>query len=157
MAAFYSAVELIEMALKTEETGQKFYLNTARKTKSKPLAQLLMFLANEEEKHAKTFQKLYNTIKETPQSIPYKYDELQAYLQAIIDSIFFLSSNASYISKLTTPLAILNYALAFEKDTILFYSEISNFTKDRDKKLIEKIIAQEKEHIKKLSAMKEAI
>jgi rubrerythrin len=157
MAIFYSPVEVIEMAIKTEESGQRFYATTAKKTKSHKLSELFLFLAGEEKKHAKTFKKLYNTIKETPQSIPYDFDEIQQYLKAIIDSIFFLSGSSSYVSKLTTSQALLDFALAFEKDTLLFYLEITNLVKEKDKKLVEKIIAQEKEHIRKLSAMKEEI
>ncbi len=157
MTTFYSPVEVIEIAVKIEETGEKFYSNTAKKTKSKKLSELFQFLAGEEAKHAVTFRKLYHTIKETPYTLPYDFDEIQQYLRALIDSIFFLSSNTSYISKVTTPTALLNYALAFEKDTVLFYLEIINLVKEKDKKLVDKIIAQEKGHISKLSAMKEGL
>lgn len=157
MAIFYSPVEVIEMAIKTEESGQKFYANTAKKTKSKQLSELFLFLAGEEEKHAKIFKNLYDTINESPQSLPYNFDEIQQYLKAIIDSIFFLSGSSSYVAKLKSSQALLDFALTFEKDTILFYLEISNFVKEKDKKLVDKIIACEKEHIRKLSAIKEKI
>jgi rubrerythrin len=159
MAIFYSPVEVIEMAVKTEESGQKFYTNTAKKTKPKQLSELFLFLAGEEEKHAKVFRGLYRTTKESPQSIPYNFDDVQRYLQAITDSKFFLGSDKalSYISKVKTSQALLDYALAFEKETMLFYLEIGNLMKDKDKKLVDKIVAQEKEHIRKLSAMKEVI
>jgi rubrerythrin len=159
MTTFYSPVEVIEMAVKTEQTGQEFYSNNAKKTKSKQLSELFRFLAGEEEKHAKTFKGLYRTITESPQAIAYNFDDMQLYLKAITDSKFFLGSNKalSYMSKVKTSQALLDYALAFEKETMLFYIEIGNLVKAKDKKIVDKIIAQEKEHIKKLSAMKEVI
>jgi rubrerythrin len=159
MTTFYSPVEVIEMAVKTEQTGQEFYTNTSKKTKSKPLSDLFRFLASEEEKHAKAFKGLYRTISEGPQTMPFNFDDVQLYLKAITDSKFFLGSDKalSHISKVKTPQALLDYALAFEKETMLFYLEIGNLVKIKDKKLIDKIIAQEKIHIKMLSAMKEGV
>jgi rubrerythrin len=159
MTTFYSPVEVIEMAIKTEQSGQQFYSDNAKKAKQKQLSDLFRFLAGEEEKHVKTFKSLYRTITESPQTIAYNFDDMQLYLKAITDSKFFLGSNKalSYMSKVKTSQALLDYALAFEKETMLFYLEITNFIKDKDKKLVDKIIAQEKEHIKKLSAMKEVI
>jgi rubrerythrin len=159
MNTFYSAPEVIEMAIKTEETGQIFYTNTAKKTKSKPLAELFKFLAGEEEKHKKTFSGLYKTIKENPQTIPFNWEEVSQYLKAITDSKFFLGSNKAMasISKVKTPKTLLDFAIAFEKETMLFYIEIANFIKEKDKPLVNKIVVQEKEHIRKLSMLKETV
>lgn len=159
MTTFYSPVEVIEMAIKTEETGKEFYTNAAKKIKSKPLAELFNFLANEEMKHAKTFKSLYKTIIQTPQSIPSNWQEFSLYLKAITDSKFFLGSDKSlsFIAKSKTPKSLLDYAISFEKETMLFYLEILNFIKKKDKPLVDKIITQEKEHIKKLSTIKEKI
>jgi len=159
MTTFYSAIEVIEMAIKTEETGQIFYTNAAKKVKSKKLAELFKFLAGEEEKHQKIFKSLYKTIKENPEALPYNWDEASQYLQAITDSKFFLGSDKAlnYITKAKTPESLLDYALAFEKETMLFYMEILNVIKEKNKPLVNKIIAQEKEHIQRLSVMKEMV
>jgi rubrerythrin len=159
MPIFYSPVEVIEMAVKTEETGHKFYSQVAKKTKSKLLAQLFNFLASEELKHWKAFKKLYNTIKDDPRAMPFNLDEMSLYLKAITDSKFFLGSDKalSFISKVKTPNALLDYALAFEKETLLFYLEIINFVNRKYKTLVDKIVTQEKHHIRKLSEMKEVL
>jgi len=159
MTTFYSAVEVIELAIKTEATGQAYYTNAAKKTKSKLLSQLFNFLACEELKHEKTFRGLYKIIKDDPQSMPFNFEEMGMYLNAITESKFFFGSDKalSFTTKAKTAKALLDYALAFEKDTMLFYLEIGNLVKEKDKKLVDKIIAQEKEHIRKLSAMKEVI
>lgn len=159
MPIFYSPIEVIEMAVKTEKTGQQFYTQIAKKTKSKVLSQLFNYLAGEEVKHAKIYQKLYKIVKDDPHALPFDFDEMGLYLQAITDAKFFLGSDKalSYITKVKTPNALLNYALQFEKETMLFYLEILNLVKKQYKPLINKIIVQEKEHIRKLSAIKESV
>lgn len=159
MIVFYSPIEVIEMAIKTEETGKEFYTNAAKKIKSKPLAELFNFLANEETKHARTYRSLYKIIIQTPQSIPFNWEEFSLYLKAITDSKFFLGSDKSlsFITKSKTSKSLLDYAISFEKETMLFYLEILNFINKKDKPIVDKIIAQEKEHIKKLSSIKEKI
>jgi len=159
MPIFYSPVEVIEMAVRTEKTGQKFYSETAKKTKSKILGALFSFLALEELKHEKTYKKLYNIIKEDPRTMPYNLDEMGLYLQAITDSKFFLGSNKalSAIAKVKTPKALLDYAIQFEKETMLFYIEILNMINSKNKPLVQSIITQEKHHIRKLTSMKDEV
>ncbi|MEO0075187.1 MAG: ferritin family protein [candidate division WOR-3 bacterium] len=159
MPIFYSPIEVIEMAIKTEKTGNAFYTNAATKTKSKILSELFTYLAKEETKHEKTYSKLYKTIKDDPRALPFDLDEIRLYLQAITDSKFFEGPDKalSYITKAKTPKSLLDFALQFEKETMLFYLEILNMVKSEHKHLVEKIISQEKQHIKKLSAMKESI
>jgi rubrerythrin len=159
MPIFNSPVEVIEMAVKTEQTGQKFYSQVAKKTKSKILAQLFNFLASEELKHEKTYKKLYNIIKDDPRAMPYNLDEMGLYLQAITDSKFFLSSDKALnsISKVKTPKALLDYAIQFEKETMLFYLEILNMINEKNKPIVDRIIIQEKHHIRKLTSMKQEV
>lgn len=159
MPIFYSPIEVIEMAVKTEKTGQEFYTNAAKKTKSKILSNLFNYLAGEEIKHEKIYKNLSNIVKDDPRALPFDLDEMGLYLQAITDSKFFLGSDKalSHIAKVKTPDALLDYALQFEKETMLFYIEILNLVKKQYKPLVDKIIVQEKEHIRKLSTIKESI
>lgn len=159
MPIFYSPIEVIEMAIGTEKTGQLFYKQAAKKTKSNLLTQLFNYLADEENKHEHTYRKLYNIVKADPRAMPYDLDEMNLYLKAITDSKFFLGSKKalSFITKTKTPKTLLDYALQFEKETMLFYMEILNLVNKKHKSLVEKIIAQEKQHVRKLSAMKESV
>lgn len=157
MAIFYSPLEVIEMAIKIEERGNEFYQHASKKTKLTPLKTLFNFLADEELKHQKTFKALYKLIDQEIQSLPYNWDEVSRYLQAITDSRFFVSefNPMSYLARVKTAESLLKYAIEFEKQTLLFYYEIKNFVKDEHKSLVDKIIDQEKQHIKKLSLIKE--
>ena len=159
MAIFYSATEVIEMAIKTEESGMTFYRRFAKKTKNVQLKQLFEFLAGEEVKHKKIFANLYTKIKDSPQSIPYNWEEMSLYLKAITESRFFLSKTKSInlVKEAKTPKQALDFALGFEQDTLLFYTEIVSIVSAANRRLVEKIVAQEKNHIRQLQLMKESL
>lgn len=159
MPIFYSAVEVIEMAIKTEESGGIFYNGVAKKSKNVKLKQLFEFLAGEEIKHKQIFTALYKTIKESPQSVPYNWDEMGLYLKAITESRFFLGEGKAItlVKAAKTPRQALDFALGFERDTMLFYTEIMIIVAKTNRALVKKIVAQEKNHIRQLQALKENI
>lgn len=159
MAIFYSAIEVVEMAIKTEESGMIFYQGAAKKTKNSKLKQLFEFLAGEEIKHKQIFTDLYTTIKDNPQSVPYNWEEMSLYLKAITESRFFVgkSKSINLIKEAKTPKKALDFALGFERDTLLFYTEIISIVSAANRRLVEKIVAQEKNHIRQLQLMKESL
>ncbi|MDH5185439.1 MAG: ferritin family protein [bacterium] len=159
MAVFYSAVEVIEMAIKTEEAGKTFYGGVAKNTDNAKLKELFAFLAGEEEKHKQVFSDLYQTIKESPASVPYDWAEMSLYLKAITDSKFFLGKDKAInlVKEAKTPEQALDFALGFERDTMLFYTEIMTIVSEKNRDLIAKIVAQEKSHIRQLQALKEGL
>jgi rubrerythrin len=159
VAIFYSAVEVIEMAIKTEESGMIFYQGVAKKTKNPKLKQLFEFLAGEEIKHKRIFTDLYTTIKDSPQSVPYNWEEMSLYLKAITESRFFLGKTKSInlVKAAKTPKQALDFALGFERDTLLFYTEIISIVTEKNRRLVGKIVTQEKDHIRQLQLMKESI
>jgi len=159
MTIFYSAVEVIEMAIKTEESGMTFYQGVAKKTKNNKLKQLFEFLAGEEIKHKQIFTELYKTIKDSPQSVPYNWEEMSLYLKAITESQFFLGKTKSInlVKVAKTPKHALDFALGFERDTLLFYTEIMSIVTETNRRLVIKIVIQEKNHIRQLQLMKESL
>lgn len=150
---------MIEMAIRTEETGKLLYESIARKTKQKELKTLFQFLAGEEAKHKEVFANLYQTTKEKPASVPYNWDEMGLYLKAITESRFFSGENKAInlIKKAKTPKQVLDFVLDFERETMLFYAEVMNIVSEKNRELVNKIIAQEKSHIRQLQALKETL
>lgn len=134
-----------------------FYRGFAKKTKNAKLKQLFEFLAGEELKHKRIFTDLYKTIKDNPKSVPYNWEEMSLYLKAITESRFFLgktkSINLAKASK--TSKQALDFALGFERDTLLFYTEIISIVAVKNRAVVNKIIAQEKGHIRQLQTLKE--
>jgi len=148
--------EVIEMAIATERSGQAFYQNASKLARENSLKELFQYLAEEEEKHLKTFQNLYNTLKEKPEITPYNWEEAKLYLEALVDSKFFASPEKAInlAKEAKDELEVIYAAIEFEKDTLLFFYQILEMIKSQDLELVKKIIEQEKKHIQRLFAMK---
>ena len=156
MSIFFSMREVIEMAIAMERSGQAFYQNASKLARENSLKELFQYLAEEEEKHLKTFQNFYNTLKEKPEITPYNWEEAKLYLEALVDSKFFASPEKAInlAKEAKDELEIINLAMSFEKETLLFFYQILEMIKSQEQELVKKIIEQEKKHIQRLSAMK---
>ena len=156
MSIFFSMREVIEMAIATERSGQAFYQNASKLARENSLKELFQYLAEEEEKHLKTFQNFYNTLKEKPEITPYNWEEAKLYLEALVDSKFFASPEKAInlAKEAKDELEIINSAMNFEKETLLFFYQILEMIKSQEQELVKKIIEQEKKHIQRLSTMK---
>ena len=156
MSVFFSGDEIIQMAVKTEETGYEFYRLAQKNASTEKLKDLFDYLAKEELKHKETYLGLEGSIEEHPQGLPVDWDELGFYIKAMTDSSFFLGGdkNINMASKVSSDKEAIDFAIGFEKDTLLFFYQIVEIVKAADKPVVEKIVQEEKEHIKKLSGMK---
>ena len=156
MTIFFSMREVIEMAIATERSGQAFYQNASKLARENSLKELFQYLAEEEEKHLKTFQNFYNTLKEKPEITPYNWEEAKLYLEALVDSEFFASPEKAInlAKEAKDELEVIYAAIEFEKDTLLFFYQILEMIKSQEQELVKKIIEQEKKHIQRLSIMK---
>lgn len=156
MTIFFSMREVIEMAIATERSGQAFYQNASKLTRKNNLKELFQYLAEEEEKHLKTFQDFYNTLEKKPEITPYNWEEAKLYLEALVDSKFFASPEKAInlAKEAKDELEVIYAAIDFEKDTLLFFYQILDMIRSQEQELVKKIIEQEKKHIQRLSAMK---
>ena len=141
----FSIREVIEQAVQTEKLGNKFYITMAKKFKeNNELGKLFETLASQELKHEKTFSELKNKIRDEE---PAGWEEVSQYLRAIVDSEFFLGKGKSLsaLENVKTALDAINFALGFERETLLYYHTLREGIKE--KKVIDTIINEEKRHI----------
>lgn len=141
----FSIREVIEQAVQTEKLGNKFYITMAKKFKeNNELGKLFEILASQELEHEKTFSELKNKIRDEE---PAGWEEVSQYLRAIVDSEFFLGKGKSLsaLESVKTAVDAINFALGFERETLLYYHTIREGIKE--KKVIDTIINEEKRHI----------
>ena len=145
MGVVFTGDEIIEMAVRTEATGHEFYTSAKENAKSAELKDLFAYLAEEELKHKATYEGMTDVI-----------GELGDYVQAMIDSSFFLGGdkNINLAAKAADDKEAIDFALGFEKDTLLYFYQLRDIVKPVNKPVIDKIIRQEQIHIQKLSSMK---
>jgi rubrerythrin len=153
MPTFFSLAEVLEMAITLEKKGRVYYENIASRTKDSEMRELFLFLAREEMRHEERFKALAEKVKASPESLPAKWEEVRPYLQVITDSRFFAGEDKAIRKQESAEAVseIFEYAIRFEKDTILFYQEIRGLVSVSDQKVVEEIIEEEKSHIRRLA------
>ncbi len=157
----FSGKEVVQMAIRIEENGLKFYTDASRATKVPRLKELFMALAEEEAKHISVFSDIGKSVPED--AVAEGFDpyitEASLYLKAMADQEVF--THADEGKKLAEQIfderAALDLAIDMEKDSLLFYYEMMKMIREKDAFVIEELIGQEKEHLKKLSRLKEEL
>ena len=146
----FSVREVIEQAVQTEKLGYEFYTAMAKKfVKDIKLKKLFETLAGKERLHEKMFEKLLDIVSDNE---PDNWEDASQYMRAIVESEFFLGKNKSLpsLKNLKTIEDAVNFALGFEKETLLYFYSLRDAV--REKEIVDKIISDERAHIKWLSA-----
>jgi len=156
----FSGKEVLEMAVKIEENGLKFYNEAGRATNSRELKELFETLADEEESHIETFNELRKLAGDTGNEgfDPYLQEAVD-YLRALADTEVFTNSElgAQLAEKVTGEADALDYAIDMEKDSLLFYYELQKMIREKDRDVLEQLIEQEKDHVSKLRSLKKKL
>ncbi len=141
----FSIKEVIEQAVQTEKLGYEFYNSMTKRFKENDeLKRLFEILAKKELQHEKTFSELKEI---TGDEAPEEWEVVSQYLRAIVESNFFLGQDKSLSSfnDAKTAEEAINFAIGFEKETLLYFYGMKDVVKE--KKIIDKIINEEKSHI----------
>jgi len=150
----FSVREVIEQAIQTEKRGNEFYATMAKKFQDKSeLKKLFELLAAHETRHGQSFSDLAGRLGEED---PQDWEEITLYLEALVDSEFFLGKDKCLPSMehVKTARDAIDFALCFERETLLYYYALKEGTKEKD--IIEKIIQEEKSHIVWLSNLRKS-
>jgi rubrerythrin len=151
----FSIREIIEQAIQTEKLGNEFYTKMAEKFhEKKELKELFETLAAHELRHGNSFVALREKMKDEE---PEGWDEITLYLRAIVDSEFFLGKDKCLpsLAHVQNALEAVEFALCFERETLLYYYTLREATKEKD--ILDQIITEEKSHIIWLSNLKRSL
>ena len=155
----FSDLEGIRIAIEMERRGESFYRRAAKVSKSEDTVQMLLSLAADEMHHKAEFERLYKAESEAGMSDKAYDDETNAYLTAIAAEVVF-PKGLMVLREVgfENAEAVLQHAIASEKDSILFYGELSDRTPDEHaKKVFAEIMRQEKGHMFRLQRNLELI
>jgi rubrerythrin len=158
MAIFFSGSELVNIAIGIEKSGLAFYQSLVKKEKSVMARGAYKYLAEMEEKHIETFQSMLDAVGEykPPEMYTEEYD---LYLKALVDSAVFTDDKVAreMAEKAASSAEAIQIALGAEKDSILYYSEMRNLVRERDREVVDRIIEEEKSHLRQLSDLKKKL
>ena len=148
----FSDLEGLRIAIEMERRGESFYRRAARVSRDQDTIDMLISLAGDEQRHQAEFTRLYNAELESGMSDTAYDDETNAYLTAIAAEVVFPKGLIGLKNEgFENPVAVLQYAITSEKDSIMFYSELQNLTPDEHAKTVfAEIIRQERGHMFRL-------
>ena len=152
----FSLNEVIELAVQIETNGYNYYdISLKRKDLTPKAREILTMLRDEELIHEKTFKNLRDDVDLELLDKSGDWFTVGSYLRTIAESHIFLKPDAAINLAVNAQneREIISNAIAFEKDTLLFFYSLENSVEEeRTKKVIKKIIKEEISHVMKLTA-----
>jgi len=151
-----NARELVTMAVQIERNGYEYYTKMSALTKNPQVKEILDFLAAEERKHVDDFTRIGTHIQDVDLEIPpaYQVPEIEKYLETLADGKVFsnLVPPHEIVREFHSDEDVIRHALSFEKDAIIYFSEILEFLPagHADRVVVSELIRQEKIHMAKL-------
>ena len=158
MSIFFHANELINIALGIERRGIAFYDIMTRSTENGATRDVFRYLVGMEREHIRVFQGMLDEADryEVPEAYAKEYE---AYLQALVDSAVFTDDLATseIASRVDSDIEAIELCISAEKDSILFYYNMKEMMPQRTQATIDKIITEEKSHLRQLSDLKKKL
>ncbi len=158
MSISFSGSELINIAIGIEGRGIVFYDVMAKSTKNDAAREVFNYLADMERGHIEIFKAMLG------EADKYRFqteddEQYGAYLKALVDSAIFSDDlvTSEMAAQAESDSAALELAIRAEKDSILFYYEMKEVMPQRAQATVNKIIAEEKSHLRQLSELKKKL
>lgn len=143
----FTLAEVYDLGIRIEKNGEKFYRDALEQTWSKPIADMLRLLAEEEVKHVDFFVKRMDGLKEKREN-PFLDEMGSSMLKDILGNQTF-SLKDTDVSRIRSVEELVALAIEFEEDTILFYEMVGSFiTDEKARGELEVIIEEEERHVR---------
>ena len=158
MSISFSGSELLTIAIGIERRGIAFYDIMTRSTKNAIAREVFKYLGDMEREHIRTFQGMLAEADKY-QFLETPAGEYTTYLQALVDSAVFTNDlvTSEMATKVSSDIEAMELAIGAEKDSILFYYEMKDIMPQRAQPTVNKIIAEEKSHLRQLSELKKRL
>jgi len=153
----FSADEIFKIGMEIELNGKAFYKAAAELCKDKEVRAVIEHLRDEEARHYDVFSGMREKLPESAktETVFDPDDEMALYIKALADSRVFTNEKeaVNQAKSCKNPAEIFRIALGFEKDTILMFESMKKVTKaEWGQAKVDRLIEEEKEHIRKISA-----
>jgi rubrerythrin len=148
--------ELINLAIAIERRGITFYDIMAKSTDDEMARAVFEALVEMERQHIAIFEDMMGEgVTAEPETGP----EAWAYLKSLIDDAVFTDDmiTSEMATQADSDIKALELAISAEKDSILFYYEMSDLMPQKVLTLIRRIINEEKSHLRQLTEVKRKI
>ncbi len=152
MSFSFNADEIFQMGIEIETNGHKFYETVAKSTPDASAKKIFADLAKWEFQHIQLFKKLRERLPAaaTQEDLFDPHEEFHLYLKATADSHVFLRNQdiPKLAKKCKTSVQALDLAVAFEKDSVVFYTTMKKLVPEHlGKGEINTLIDEEISHL----------
>ena len=156
MSSPISADNILNVAVGIERTGIAFYYVMGRSTDDSTAKYLFQQLADMERVHIKIFEDMLGEVEQYPVS---EVAEHADYLQTLVDNAVFNDElvTSEMAMRVNSDIEAVHLAISAEKDTILFYYEMREVMPQPAQVTVDRIIAEEKAHLRQLSELKKKL
>lgn len=116
--------EIVDLGIEKEKKRRDFYAAASVHFSEGNVHSLFNRLKEWEDAHIKKFTEIRQSLTEEESAEAYP-GELAAYMQALVDDrLYHQVSPKEFARNVKTPLDAITYAMGFEKDAIIFFSEL---------------------------------
>jgi rubrerythrin len=156
MSDQFSIQEIIEIAIEIEKNGEAFYRTLVESANTARLRDLFKYLSEEEKKHKVRFEEILKSVGGYQISEIYYATEYMGYMKALADERVFTKDvfAPDIVKNLKSSKEAIDLAIGFEKDSIIFLHEMQDMINDPEKETVQRLLNEEREHIRRLSAIK---
>jgi rubrerythrin len=152
MTKVFYLSEIVKFAIEKEIESVELYQKLAGSVSKPELQQLFRTLVVEEQKHKAFYSDMLSFVDLQQTPGVHEDDEYTAYMQEMIRAARAVAALTG--EQLNDFVRVIDYAIAREKDSILFYVGLKHLVADKDKAAIDKIIYEEGRHIVFLARMR---
>lgn len=154
MANLFNAAEVIDMGIAKEKRRRDFYGLVADKFKEKDMKELFTRLRNWEDEHITRFTGIRESVEESETDSRYP-GELEDYMNSLVDDLLYKQvTPAQFAKNVKSPLTAIRYGMGFERDAILFFTELLRYMSSANQESVAALIKEEKKHLMYLAALK---
>ncbi|MDD4856606.1 MAG: ferritin family protein [Candidatus Krumholzibacteria bacterium] len=155
MANILQPAEIVDIGIEKEKKRRDFYaLAAERFSGKKELADLFSRLRDWEVEHIRKFGQIRDGLSKAQYTESYE-GETEAYMDALVDGdLYSKITPESFASIVSTPVEALDRGIEFEKDAILFFSNLSRFIDPKSREIVDTLVKEEQQHMLYLFSMK---
>lgn len=141
-----SLESVLDLAVWLEKHGQDFYERARDATADAGLKETFSTLAAEEQKHCAIYTDLYEIYTGKSAEGEELLGEYGHFIQLLIKEI----SDSLQAEEMLSPKELVERALKFEKNTLIFFTEVKPLFRGKAGAVIDAVCREEKRHIQQL-------
>jgi len=148
----FSTKDMLDIAIRFEKNGEAVYRKALKQLANQGMAEMLKWIADEEVRHREWFTEIRDS-SDSGEPSPFPDEISQDLFQEFIGKQAFSLEDVDF-RRAGSPGELIEIFIEFEQDTILFYELVAPFVQEEKAAAqLQAIIAEEREHIRKLKAM----